>query len=28
MHTPEPIQKAIAHFANLLDQLIAEYQKL
>ncbi|UCE52950.1 MAG: oligoendopeptidase F [Desulfobacterales bacterium] len=28
MHTPEPIQKAIAHFANLLDQLIAEYQKI
>ena len=28
MRAPEPIQKAIAHFGNLVDQLIAEYQKI
>jgi oligoendopeptidase F len=28
MRFPEPIQQAIAHFENLVDQLIAEFQKL
>jgi oligoendopeptidase F len=26
MHSPEPIQNAIAHFSDLVDELIAEYQ--
>jgi oligoendopeptidase F len=28
MRSPEPIERAVAHFENLVDQLIAEYQKL
>ena len=28
MRSPEPIEKAIAHFAKLVDQLIAEYQSI
>jgi oligoendopeptidase F len=28
MRSPEPIERAMAHFENLVDQLIAEYPKL
>jgi oligoendopeptidase F len=28
MRIPEPIEKAIAHFSELVDQLIAEYQNI
>ena len=28
MRSPEPIEKAIAHFAKLVDRLIAEYQNI